>query len=98
MISNYKNFYYTSTRSNYNIFFKNIKLSLRKCQLAKIWNYLELKEKKLETKMDLCFYGTIYISLSIDEFIQLKSLVHEILSNLEIDGSDFYISKNYLLN
>ncbi len=53
---------------------------------------------KLETKMDLCFYGTIYISLSIDEFIQLKSLVHEILSNLEIDGSDFYISKNYLLN
>ena len=98
MISNYKNFYYTSTRSNYNIFFKNIKLSLRKCQLEKIWNYLELKEKKLETKMDLCFYGTIYISLSIDEFIQLKSLVHEILSNLEIDESNFYISKNYLLN
>ncbi len=96
MISKHKNFYYTSTSSCYNIFFKNIKLSLKKCQLIRVWNYLELKEKKLETNMDICFYGTIHVSLTIDEFIKLKNLVQEVLSNLEVNRNNFYISKNLL--
>ena len=96
MISDLKNFYYTTNKSSYNIFFKDIRLSLKKCQLVKVWTYLELKEKKLDSNMNLCFYGTIHISLKIDEFIKLKRLVQEMLSNTDLNQYNFSISKNLL--
>jgi len=93
---NNNQFYYKSNQQSYKIYLNNIQLSLKKCQIVKIYNYLELKTNDLDNEMKLSFYGTIEIILSIEEFIKLKSLIEEIIFEKNIDNQSYTIS--HILN
>ena len=90
-----KDFYYKSNDSFYTIYFNNIQLCLKKCQVVKIYNYLEIKTNNLDHFMKLSFYGTIDITLSIKDFIQLKSLIKNILLEKNINQTE-YVSTHVL--
>ena len=74
-----KEFYYKSNKGFYRIYFNSIELEIKKCQVFKVWDYLDTKSKNLNECMKLSFYGTIHITMTIEDFFKLKSLIDEIV-------------------
>lgn len=93
---NKSQFYYKSNRQFYKIYLNNIQLSLKKCQIITIYNYLEIKTNNLDKEMKLCFYGTIEIIISIEEFLQLKALIEEIIFETNIKKNQY--ASSHIMN
>tara|TARA_B100001741_G_C16521469_1_gene584960 strand:+ start:946 stop:1230 length:285 start_codon:yes stop_codon:yes gene_type:complete len=91
-----KEFYYKSNENFYTIYFNNIELCLKKCQIIKIHDYLEMKTNNLDHVMKISFYGTVDINLSIEDFIKLKSLIKNILLEKNINQTEYVTS--HILN